>query len=325
MFVLAAMSQSGLGQPGNDPLQLQKSGIAKIDHWMDYARRTGDAKSTLGELGEAQLELKASYDIFQKQQNFAGASWSAIKVGDIQRLENQWRQAVPIYQTAIELAQRANRTDYQTKALARLAYSELKIGDTSPAADHIREAVRLGANCGNKDFYFEALDVAGEIEVKLGNLVAAGEYLDRALAMSGQIDDKRQLYLGYADRGDIYYQRSFKCELDRAFDVCYQLLDLSRADYQRALGLTRELGYEFFSGLFQEMLKVLDVRKEVIQKTQSGDQGLEDAMFSPQKAKDVLVTERFATSGMDANNLAIATGTTNQLQDWLAQKCNDRV
>src|ERR1700730_13706388 len=86
LFVLAATLRPALGQPSNDPQQLQKSGIAKIDHFMDYARRTGDAKSTLGELATAQSELKASYDIFLKQQDFAGASWSAIKMGDIQRL-----------------------------------------------------------------------------------------------------------------------------------------------------------------------------------------------------------------------------------------------
>jgi len=195
----------------------------------------------------------------------------------------------------------------------------LKIGNTDVAADHIREAVRLGASCGNKVFYFEALDVAGQIEVKRGNLVAAGEDLDRALAMSGQIDDKQQLYLGYADRGDIYFQRSFKCELDRAFDVCYQLLELSRADYQKAIVLTRELGYEFFAGLFQDLLKGLDVRKDVIQKEQSNDQGTEAKMFSPQKAQDVLVTERFTFGGLDAKSLAFVTSAEKNTQDLKAQ------
>ena len=74
----SSVSQA-FGQPGNDPQQLQKSGIAKIDHWMDYARRTGDAKSTFSELATAQSELKASYDLFLKQQDFAGASLSAVR------------------------------------------------------------------------------------------------------------------------------------------------------------------------------------------------------------------------------------------------------
>ncbi len=101
LFVLSAMLQPALSQPSNDPQLLQKSGIAAIDHWLDYVRRTGDAKSTVSELAVAQSQLKASYDIFLKQQNFAGASLSAIKIGDIQRLQNQWRQAIAIYQAAI--------------------------------------------------------------------------------------------------------------------------------------------------------------------------------------------------------------------------------
>ena len=317
LFVLAATLQPVFGQPINDPQQLQKSGIAKIDHWMDYARRTGDAKSTVSELAAAQLELKASYELFLKRQDFASASLSAIKIADIQRLVNQLGQAIPIYQAAIGLAQRANRTDYQTKALSLLAFSELNAGDISSAADHAREALRLGANCGNKAFYFSALDTAGEIEVKRGNPVAAGEYLDRALAMSGQIDDKQQLYLGYADRADIYYQLALKCDYERTYDVCYQSLELARADYQKALALTRELGYEYFSQVFQGQVKSVDDRKALIQMTQRGDQSITATqVFNPQRPKDVLVTERFAPGGLDAKDLAYLVIANQQLQDW---------
>jgi tetratricopeptide (TPR) repeat protein len=140
------------------------------------------------------------------------------------------KPSICVKQSAIKLAQGSNSVDYQTKALARLAYSELKVGETDSAGEHAREAVRLGANCGNKSFYFEALDVAGEIEVKRGNLMAAGDYLNRALAMSGEIDDKRQLYLGYSDRGDIYYQLALTDADQRKFEISYRSLELARAD-----------------------------------------------------------------------------------------------
>src|SRR5580704_1595118 len=85
LFVLAAPSQQCFAQLGNDPQQLQKSGIVRIDRWMDHVRRTGDAESMLSELAAAQSELKASYDLFLQRQDLAGASWSASKLGDIQR------------------------------------------------------------------------------------------------------------------------------------------------------------------------------------------------------------------------------------------------
>ncbi|MGB9457954.1 MAG: CHAT domain-containing protein [Bryobacteraceae bacterium] len=309
------------GQSSIDPQQLQKSGIARIDHWTGYVLRTGDAKSTVYELAAAQSELRASYDLFLQRQDLASASLSAIKMADIQRLVNQWRQAVPIYLAAIDLARGANRTDYQTKALARLAYSDLQLGNASAAEDHIREAVRLGANCGNKVFYFEALDIAGEIEVKRGNLAAAGEYLDRALAMSGQIDDKRQLYAGYSDRGDIYGEIAKKCDYQHNFDVCYESLELARADYQKALALTQELGYEYGSNLFRGFLRELDVRKALIQGLQRGDKTVTEAkLFSPQKAKDVLVTEHFTSGAMDPATLAPLESAVKELRDWQARQ-----
>lgn len=320
LFVLATASPLSFAQVGNDPFQLQKSGIAKVNHWMDYVRRTGDAKSMLSELAAAQSELRASYDLFLQRQDFAGASWSAIKMGDIQRFLNQWEQGVPIYKSAIDLARRANRTDYQTKALALLAFSELKTGETDAAEAHIREALRLGANCGNKDFFFQALDVAAEAEVKRGNLAAASENLDRALAMSGQIEDKQQLYLGYADRGDIYVQLATKCDYQRNFDVCYQSLEMARADYEKAIVLTRELGYEFVLQLFQSIVKGLDDRKALIQRTQTGDKSIADTkMFSPQTPKDVLVTERFSFGAMDPAAIAFLESADKGVRDWQAR------
>jgi hypothetical protein len=110
-LMLAAASSPAFGQAGRDPQQLQNSGIAKIDQWTDYVRRTGDAKSTATELAAANVDLKASFDLFMQRQDNAGASLSAIKIATIQRLLNQFQQAVPIYQSAIELAKRANRTD----------------------------------------------------------------------------------------------------------------------------------------------------------------------------------------------------------------------
>src|SRR6516164_2795005 len=258
------------GQQSGDPQQLQKEGIAKIDHWIDYVRRTGDARSTISELALAQAELKASFDLFAQRQDFAGAALSAVKIAHIQRLQNQFRQAATVYQGAIQLAQRANRTDYQTTALSYLAYSELQLGDTDAATQHAREAVSLGANCGNKDFYFEALNTAAEVEAKRGNLAGASDDLNRALAISAQVD-KKKLYIAYMDRGDIYEQVARKCDNDRNFDVCYQSIELARADYQKGLAITQELGYTYFSQMFQGFLKSLDVRKAMIQSKQQGD------------------------------------------------------
>lgn len=319
-LMLLAFLAPAFGQAGRDPQQLQNSSIAKIDQWIAYVRRTGDARSTVSDLAAAQVDLKASFDVFMQRGDYGSASLSAIKIATIQRLLNQWQQAVPVYQTAIALAQRAKRPDYQTTALANMAYSELQIGETDSAEEHAHEAVRVGADCGNKNFYFEALDTASEVEVKRGDLTAAGDYLNRALAMSSQIDDKSKLYLAYSDRGDLYNEIARKCDYQRNFDVCYQSLDLSRADYQKALAITQELGYTYFSQLFEGILKELDTRKQMIQSTQFGDDSVAATkLFSPKKPTDVLTTEHFAAGPMDAAQVAPVERAVKELRDWQAR------
>jgi CHAT domain-containing protein len=308
-------------QTYRDPTQLQNSGIARIDHWIDHVRRTGDAKSTVSELATAQAELKASFDIFAQRQDYSGAALSAIKIAHIQRLRNQFRQAATIYQAAIQLAQQANRTDYQTTALSYLAYSELQLGEIDAAGQHAREAVSLGANCGNRDFYFEALNTAAEVEAKRGNLAGANDDLNRALAMSAQVD-KKKLYFAYMDRGDIYEQVARKCDNDRSFDVCYQSIELARADYQKGLTITQELGYSDVSKRFQDLLTALDGRKAVIQSKQQLDVKVtvtNAKLFSPQKPKDILVTEYFTYGAMSPTTVLALGAAIKEVRDWQAR------
>ncbi|HEY6339779.1 MAG TPA: CHAT domain-containing protein [Candidatus Sulfotelmatobacter sp.] len=317
-LMLAAVVLSAFGQD-RDPQSLQNRGIARIDKWTDSVRRTGDAKSTVSELAAAQVDLKASIDLFRQQKDYARASLSTDKLATIQRLQSQWQQAAQIYQAAIELAKRANRTDYQTTALADLAFSELQLGDVDAAEEDAREAVRLGVDCGNKNFYFDALDRAAEIELKRGNLVAAGDSMDRALAISEQLDDKRRLYSAYLDRGDIYAEVARKCDYQHNYDLCNQSLELARIDYQRALRITQEAGYLYFSQLVQVYLRGLDDRKAMLQSLQHGDQTVNATkLFTPQKPKDVLVTEYFTNGAADPATLAPLESAVKDLRAWHA-------
>ena len=314
VLILPALAQS------RDPQSLQKNGIAKIDHWTAYVRRTGDAKSTVSELAGAQADLKTSYDLFLQQKDYGGASMSAIKLATIQRLVNQWQQAISIYQSAFELAKRGNRPDYQTTALANQAFSELQMGETDAAQRHASDAVRLGADCGNKTSYFEALDIAAEVEVKRGNVAAANDYLDRALAMSSQIDDKTKLYIAYMDRGGVYEEIVRKCDYQRNFKVCSQALEMARADYLKGQAITQELGYAYFSRMFQSFLQGLDVRKAMLQQVQHSDETIGGTtIFSPKKPKDVLVTEHFTTGGLDAASVQVIENAVTEFRNWRAR------
>src|SRR5260370_32065922 len=78
---LAATLLPAFGQVAGDPQSLQTRSISRIDKWIDYVRRTGDAKGTVSELGAAQADLKTSLDLFSLQKDLANASLSAVKIG----------------------------------------------------------------------------------------------------------------------------------------------------------------------------------------------------------------------------------------------------
>jgi hypothetical protein len=164
LLILATEAGQAPAQPAADPVELQRNAISRIDRWLDHVLSTGDAASTQSDLAAAQVGLQTSYSLFLARHDLGDAAWSGIKLGDIQRYHNQWKSAISVYQDAIKLAEAAKRTDYQTKAVSGLAFSEMHAGSMDAAVDHAAEAVRLGARCGNIAFYFDALDRAGEVE-----------------------------------------------------------------------------------------------------------------------------------------------------------------
>ncbi len=320
LLALTVAPRPACAQANADPAQLQNSGVARLDHWLNHVRATGDAVTTRNELMAAQNELQASYLLFAQRQEPARAAWSAVKLGDIQRYLNHWAQAVSEYQVALQLAELAKRADYQTKALAELAFSEMNAGSTDAAADHVAEAVRLGAHCGNDAFYFDALDTAAELETKRGDLTAAGDYFNRALAMKDRIVDKQQLYLAYANGGEIYYQDARACDARQDADVCTQLLQLARDNYRKAQAIAQEAGYGYLASAMQNLLGDADTLAGTIQNEQKHNQSLAAmSMFNPTQPKDVLVTEEFAPGALNAQTVAMMENLVKQMQDWLAR------
>jgi len=317
LFIIGTSANTILAQNSSRAQRLQAEGIAKLDHWMDQKRTTGDANSALIELAAAERDLKSSFDLFVQDQNFAGAAWSAIRLADIQRQRNKFDQATTMYQTAIELAQRAKRSDYETLAVARLALTDLLMNKVDAARDHAGRAVKLGPGCGDKNFYFEALDTASGVAVKLGDLAAAADLLDRAFAMSSEVDHK-QLYFAYLDRAEIYNTLVTKCNDEHKYDVvCYHSLEMARANYQKALAITEELGYQFLSQSIQGFLEDLNVRATLMQGMERSDQRLGDTkLLSPRKPKDVSVSESFAVGRADPKTLAFYESSIKEMRDW---------
>jgi tetratricopeptide (TPR) repeat protein len=228
-----------------------------------------------------------------------------------------WLQAIATCQNAASLAEQAHRTDLQAKALALLAFSEMRDGSVDDAARDAAEAVRLGENCGNKAFYFDALDAAGEVETKRDNLAAANDYLNRALAISEQVGDKFQLYNRYVDRGEVYYEDALGCNYKQGYDVCYRFLQLSQDNYMKAQAIAQARGYTFLAETVGSFLQHVDVRRVMTQRAPSNNQKFA-AMptFNPKQPKDVLATEYFTFGGADPGTFSLIDGAVRETEEW---------
>jgi len=285
-----------------DPVAMQKQGIATLAEYIDNFQRTGDQTSLLPQLRQAEQELTASYNGFVANGNFGAAALSALTLGDIARFQTRWDAAIAHYDTAHVLAVRARDPGYQSRALVGYARTELyRGGNLSVANDHLNETIQLASASKNKKFLFDALDVAGQVEIKRGNLAAAAAYLDRALGLSGETGDKTSPLFAYLDRGEVYLKRAEKCDYDRSFKVCDDALRLARADYQQALQVAQSLRLNTMVELARGFLADAD-KREALNKMRERSYGQFDSagLFHPKRESDVLVTKRFVAPGTDS-------------------------
>jgi CHAT domain-containing protein/tetratricopeptide (TPR) repeat protein len=293
LFAFAALRVAGAA----DAEELQKQGIQKVNQYRDYMRRTGDVNARLSELLSAQAPLRLSADAFLAQQNPAGAALSFLRLGDIERWQNHWDAARSLYSRARQLAKQARNAQYEAQALTQLTRTELLgKGDLGAAAEYIRQAIPLATTSNNQDCLFDALDEAGNLEIKRGNLNAAADYLDRALALKDQLQDKSLAMSGYADRGDIFYQRGAECDYDTHFSICDDAFQKSHDDYLQASNVARASLFDFMADQMQKLMENVDAKRHLIQTRgrYSGDvTDKTSGLFHPKKDSDVLVNPRF--------------------------------
>jgi len=309
-----------LAAAGDEPEKLQKQGMERIEQYREHFYRTGERDSLRPQLEQGERELKSSYDTFIAKGDFAGAAFSEIQLGRLenirsvdtlsiatgshginvasaQPIESHNDAAFRMFSTARELAKKARDPGREAEALIGLARTDgLNRGNVSDGVDDVTEAIRLAAQAGKTEDLFDALDLAAELELKRGRLAAATEYLDRAMALSTQVQKKLLVYFSYRDRADIYRNRVEVCTTEPRYGECYEALKLARVELEHARGICQDLGYQFLLQDTRREFGDLDVLQQLVQ-SQERFLKANSQYFSPKAPKDVLVTEHFAAGG----------------------------
>lgn len=304
----------------DEPEKLQKQGMDRVERYREHFYRTGDRDSLRPQLEQAKSELGSSYSVFVAKGDLAAAALSEIALARIenirsvetltiaektpgvnmaaaQPIETHNDAAFRMFSTARDLAKKAGDAGKEAEALVGLARTDgLNRGNVSDGVNYVTEAIRLARKAGKIDDLFDALDLAAELELKRGGLAAATEYLDRAMAISGQVEKKLLVYFAYRDRADVYRNRVEVCITEPRYQVCYQALKLARVELEHALGLTQDLGYAFLLQDTKRESGDLD-KLQVLVRSQEQFFQANGQYFSPRAPKDVLVTEHFAAGG----------------------------
>src|SRR4030095_6652787 len=95
LLIVSATGATAQAPPSNDPLELQKRAVARIDSLIDPFRRTGGTPLQISELVLAGTELAASNRALAARQNWSALAFGLIKQGHVHRLQGQWAEAIP--------------------------------------------------------------------------------------------------------------------------------------------------------------------------------------------------------------------------------------
>ncbi len=288
-----AMMGSTPAGAGDEPERLLQEGTVQLDAFVDHFRRTGDFSSGLPSLARAQAELEEARRGFEQRGDWASAALCLIKLGQSQRMQGRWNQAIDYYRAAEAAALKAGNRAHQAKALMDRSKAELQMKTLGDAAEHAAQAVRITEEVRDSALLFDALDVYAQILVAQGNTAGAADSLNRAFALGAAVKDE-SLYYGHLDRAEIYLRIAQQCDYKRSYQPCLEAIDRSRSDYQQARETAHRLGWEGLARMTQGFIDELKLRRTMIESSRKMEESVASSgQFSPRKPGDVLVTEEF--------------------------------
>lgn len=294
LLILSSTAGGAQTPPPNDPLELQKRAVARIDSVIDRFRRTGDTRLQISELVQAGAELAASNRALAATASWSALAFGLIKQGHVHRLQGQWPEAIALYQSAQEAATRGRDVVRRSDALAWRALAESLRQNLGAALSAATLAVQLAETTSDKNILAQALDVLGSVQVAQFDLAGAADTTNREVAIAGQATEPTAAYYAYLNRSDVYLKFANQCDDTRSFDACFQALDRAQADLQQATGIVRRLGYGGLVQQTEQFRRDVATRRALVQSQQSQSAAIaKTQVFQPKRAGDVLVTEKF--------------------------------
>lgn len=276
---------------------MQKQAIQRIDVFLNRFRMTGDMRSGLADLAQADAELDASNRALAARSDWPRLALGLTKRGHVYRMQSQWPTAIALYQQAEEAAKRGADNVRQADALAWKGLAEQSRRNLGQAFADAKQAVTLAEKTPDKDVLARALDVLGIVQIAQGDIPGASDTLNREVAVAAEASDPVAPYYAYLNRSDVYLELGKRCDFQREFAPCYQALDRARADLEQAQAIVRKLGYVGLASQTEQFIANVEARRTLIRSQEKTHRTVQQAsLFHPKRPGDVLVTEKFVAS-----------------------------
>ena len=297
-LVFVALSILALSAPAaeDDATLLQRQAITRIEAAVEHFRKTGDFQSRVRDLQQAESELTTSNEALAARGDWRAVARGLVWLGQIQRMQANGKPALAYYHHAETTARLANDIVIYIKALIGLAQTEAQLRDYGLAAVHAAQAVKLSEPLADKKLLFDALSVAGQIQVNQRNLNAAVDTFNRAFMVAQGLKDESLRFYSHLDRADAYFNFARECDFKKTYKPCLEAIERARADYNAALSLARKLGYAGLAKSTAGFLRNVQDQEQLVQAQQDLDRSL-PAVFAPKRPVDVLVTKEFVVAG----------------------------
>lgn len=149
---------------------------------------------SLGDWEKARGLCLQALDLSRKLGDSAKEARTLNNLGAVAKRQVRLEEALDLYSQSLELARRSGDVEAQSAALNNLAFLYLRLNQLGKAAERGREAMALAG--ANREAAIDARYVLGDVYRKQGDLKAAREELEKALALSRVRGDRSRE--GYA-------------------------------------------------------------------------------------------------------------------------------
>ncbi len=291
--VLAVVFSPCFAQDDAATLQLRSSQL--IDSAIEHFRKTGDDKSLLPQLQQAEKDLLVSSKTFLNNGDLANATVSLFKLGTAQRLLESWTAAKSSFKASYETAVRAGDAVNQAKALRGMAMADYYgLNNYDAAVSNIEESIRLSSNGPDKKVLVEALELKASIQESRGDLMAAAETINRAYVVASELKDDMSLFYALFGRASVYRGLANRCDEKSDPKACLYAYDRAKSDYEQALPIAQKLGFNYAVSAMNGSIRDLERFRQFFETDKNSFERLAKlSVFNPKTPDKVLVTELF--------------------------------